>query len=200
MIELLAPTQKVVESVCAEYTPEEVRAMAAEARAACAAAPAAKRDYARALDQARDTRAHLERTYAALLAEESRRGARFRASTRFWRKPPPRAGTKTPRKPCARRPSGARRWRRAGDRYAKTERVIIEGVSTHVFSTRVFFRLTDESNRTNERRTTTRRRRRTKICESTRVRDVTSSVISTHHNYGGLTSSLPWARPTRLVR
>ena len=71
MIELLAPTQKVVESVCAEYTPEEVRAMAAEARAACAAAPAAKRDYARALDQARDTRAHLERTYAALLAEES---------------------------------------------------------------------------------------------------------------------------------
>ena len=71
MIELLAPKQKVVESVCAEYTPEEVRAMAAEARAACAAAPAAKRDYARALDQARDTRAHLERTYAALLAEES---------------------------------------------------------------------------------------------------------------------------------
>ena len=71
MIELLAPTQKVVESVCAEYTPEEVRAMAAEARAACAAAPAAKRDHARALDRARDTRAHLERVYAALLAEES---------------------------------------------------------------------------------------------------------------------------------
>ena len=71
MIELLAPKQKVGESVCAEYTPEEVRAMAAEARAACAAAPAAKRDHARALDRARDTRAHLERVYAALLAEES---------------------------------------------------------------------------------------------------------------------------------
>ena len=71
MIELLAPKQKVVESVCAEYTAEEVRAMAAEARAACAAAPSAKRDYARALDRARDTRASLEKTYAALLKEES---------------------------------------------------------------------------------------------------------------------------------
>ena len=71
MIELLAPKQKVVESVCAEYTAEEVRAMAAEARAACAAAPSAKRDYARALDRASDTRASLEKTYAALLKEES---------------------------------------------------------------------------------------------------------------------------------
>ena len=71
MIELLAPKQKVVESVCAEYTAEEVRATAAEARAACAAAPSAKRDYARALDRARDTRASLEKTYAALLKEES---------------------------------------------------------------------------------------------------------------------------------
>ena len=134
MIELLAPTQKVVESVCAEYTPEEVRAMAAEARAACAAAPAAKRDYARALDQARDTHAHLERTYAALLAEESEARRKIQSVDALLAQTAAAGGNKDAAK--AVREAAERRAEvasRAGDRYAKTERVIIEGsVNTRI--------------------------------------------------------------------
>lgn len=71
MIDLLSPRQKVVESVCAEYSPEEVRQMATEAKAACANEPSAKRAYSRALENARVTRENLEALYKKLLQEES---------------------------------------------------------------------------------------------------------------------------------
>ena len=95
MIELLAPALNVVESVCAGTLPEEVRAMAADARARVhAAAPAAKRDSrARAPGDATHARAPSSsraRSGSLLDGGEARlSSARFRASTPFWRKPPP---------------------------------------------------------------------------------------------------------------
>ena len=173
--------------------------MAAEARAACAAAPAAKRDYARALDQARDTRAHLERTYAALLAEESEARRKIQSVDALLAQTAAAGGNKDAAK--AVREAAERRAEVAssGRRYAKTERGLSGSVNTPIY-TRAFS-LTDERT---ER--TTDDDAPTPPCENLRVRaDATLRQLSSRpichlDNYGGLTSSLPWARPTRLVR
>ena len=72
MIELLGGTQRVRENVCSEYTPAEVSAMRAEARAACSGVPERKHAYARKLEKAQTARAEVERVYGELLRDEER--------------------------------------------------------------------------------------------------------------------------------